>query len=176
MKFATLGQLNRILNILDTVPQAFENTKRHVVELSEELATTVLTGMQAEPKVVYFYENGEVLTLQQRMEARQRVDRQQRTEARQLLMQREQQERLSAMSLGTKIELGESHVNTQGFGAARLVTCMDLLLQAKESDTLAQKPKLMATYQWLQTVKGTALAGSISFPPAPHTFEEVISE
>lgn len=161
MKFATLSPTARILNIRDTAPQVFENTKRHVVELSEELAATVLAGMQAEPKVAYFYENGEVITLQQRMEVRQMLAR---------------QAQLNAMPLATKIELGESHVNTQGFGAARLVTCMDLLLQAKESDTLAQKPKLMATYQWLQTVKGTALAGSISFPPAPHTFEEVISE
>jgi hypothetical protein len=30
--------------------------------------------------------------------------------------------------------------------------------------------------QWLQTVKGMAIAGSVQFPPAPFTFEEVVSE
>ena len=84
--------------------------------------------------------------------------------------------RLDAMSLSKKIKAGESHVERQGFGASRLVTCMDLLLQAKETGTIADKPKLTAVYQWLQEVKATSLAGSITFTSAPFTFEEVLSE
>lgn len=162
MKFAILGPRNGVVAVRDIQPpQQDGGPSRPFVEISDEWAAKILTGMQAETKVVYFYENGEFITRQQRAETRRASV---------------QQERLDAMPLSHKIELGESYVEKQGFGAARLVTCMDLLLQAKESDTLAQKPKLAATYQWLQTVKGTALAGSISFLPAPHTFEDVISE
>jgi hypothetical protein len=72
---------------------------------------------------------------------------------------------------------GEQWVESQGYSAARLVTCFDLLLQVKEADpTLATRPKLVATYTWLQTVKGMAVAGLTTFPPAPHTFEEVVTE
>ncbi len=74
------------------------------------------------------------------------------------------------------IKAGEAAVERAGFTASRLVTCMDLLLQTKEANALASKPKLVALYTWLQTVKGMAIAGSVSFPPAPHTFEEVVSE
>jgi hypothetical protein len=74
------------------------------------------------------------------------------------------------------IALGEQHVQNAGLTGARLVTLMDLLLQTKEANALASKPKLVALYTWLQTVKGMAIAGSVSFPPAPHTFEEVVSE
>jgi hypothetical protein len=72
---------------------------------------------------------------------------------------------------------GEQWVESQGYSAARLVTCFDLLLQVKEADpTLATRPILAATYTWLQTVKGMAVAGLTTFPPAPHTFEEVVTE
>lgn len=83
---------------------------------------------------------------------------------------------LASVPLSKKLELAELHIERNGYGASRLVTCMDLMLQAKESGTLADKPKLAATYQWLQQVKGTALAGAITFQPSPHTFEDVISE
>ena len=74
------------------------------------------------------------------------------------------------------IILGEAWVHAAGLTASRLVTLMDLLLQTKEANTLDSKPKLVALYSWLQTVKATAIAGSVAFPPAPHTFEEVVSE
>lgn len=74
------------------------------------------------------------------------------------------------------IALGERHVELAGFTGPRLVTLMDALMQAKEADALASKPKLVATYSWLQTVKGLAVAGQTVFPPCPHSFEEVIAE
>jgi len=76
----------------------------------------------------------------------------------------------------TPIQLGERHVSAAGLSGPRLVTLMDLLLQVKEANSLASKPKLVALYTWLQTVKGLALAGQVAFPAAPHTFEEVVSE
>lgn len=80
------------------------------------------------------------------------------------------------VSIPECIKLCEQHVEQSGFTASRLVTLMDLLMQVKEADALATRPKLVALYTWLQTVKATAIAGSVIFPPAPHTFEEVITE
>jgi hypothetical protein len=58
---------------------------------------------------------------------------------------------------------------------------MDKLMQVREAGALAQHPKLVATYQWLQTVKGMAVQGlGVSavafFPPAPFRFEAVMTE
>ncbi len=77
---------------------------------------------------------------------------------------------------GSPIEQGERFVVNAGFSADRKVTLLDLLLQAKEANALESKPKLVALYTWLQTVKATALAGSTVFPEAPCTFEEVVGE
>jgi hypothetical protein len=74
------------------------------------------------------------------------------------------------------IALGEAWVSAAGLTAARLVTLMDLLMTTKEANALAAKPKLVALYTWLQTVKAMAVAGQTNFPAAPHTFEEVVSE
>jgi hypothetical protein len=74
------------------------------------------------------------------------------------------------------IALGEIHVEQSGLTAARLVTLMDALMQAKDTNTLGNRPKLVALYSWLQEIKGMAVAGVSTFPPIPHTFEEVISE
>jgi hypothetical protein len=53
---------------------------------------------------------------------------------------------------------------------------MDLLMTTKEANALESRPKLVVLYTWLQTVKVTALAGSVQFLPAPFSFEEVVSE
>ena len=159
MKFATLGPRGRILTVHDTAPASAASPNYSIVEISDEQATTVQEGKNGQPKVFYFFENGELVTMQQRIQSGYDVA----------------QGRLDAKPL-SKIEMGESHVESQGFNGSRLVTCIDLLLQAKEAGTLADKPKLVAVYQWLQEVKAAALAGSITFVPAPFTFEEVLSE
>lgn len=172
MKFATLGPRGAVLAVQDTQPTLPDDTLMSVAELSDEQAITVQTGKQSTPPQIYFFEDGELITIQQRMQARQ-SEMQAEMESKHAAAQKA---KLDAMPLSKKIEMGESHVERQGFGASRLVTCMDLLLQAKEAGTIADKPKLVAVYQWLQTVKGTALAGSIAFAPAPFSFEEVLSE
>ena len=77
---------------------------------------------------------------------------------------------------GSPIEQGEIFVENAGLSASRLVTLMDLLMQTKEAGRLDSRPKLVALYEWLQTVKNTAIAGNTTFPAAPYSFEEVISE
>lgn len=83
---------------------------------------------------------------------------------------------VSAIATVSPIALGEQHVEASGFSAARLVTMFDLFLQTKEANALASKPKLVALYTWLQTVKATAVAGGTDFTAPPYSFEEVVSE
>lgn len=74
------------------------------------------------------------------------------------------------------IHLGTKHVRDAGFDADRKVILLNKLLKAKEENTVANFPKLVALYGWMETVQGMAVAGQTMFPPAPHTFEEVIAE
>ena len=85
-------------------------------------------------------------------------------------------EAAAAAHVSKCVQAGEALVERSGFSAARLVTLMDLLMTTKEANALGSRPKLVALYAWLQTVKATALAGSVQFSAAPFTFEEVVSE
>jgi hypothetical protein len=75
-----------------------------------------------------------------------------------------------------KIALGRKAVEAAGIDGFNMAVLQDMLLTTKEADALASKPKLVALYTWLQTVKGMAIAGQVNFPPTPHTFEEAVSE
>lgn len=149
MKYAILGPQKRINNVRDTAPQSSPEGAT-VEEITDEQAATVAAGRTSVPVVGYFLIEGTLLTLAEKQAA--------------------------SLTPSQKIAAGERAVAAAGFSSARLVTLMDMLLTAKEADALASKPKLVALYTWLQTVKQTALAGSVAFPPAPHTFEEVVSE
>ena len=74
------------------------------------------------------------------------------------------------------IAAGELCIEQAGFTASRLVTMLDMVLQAREAGTLPTKTKLVALYTWMQTVKGMAKAGATEFPPCKITFEDVVNE
>ncbi len=74
------------------------------------------------------------------------------------------------------IAAGERCIEQAGFTASRLVTMLDMVLQAREAGTLSSKTKLVALYTWMQTVKGMAKAGAPEFPPCKITFEDVVNE
>jgi hypothetical protein len=84
-------------------------------------------------------------------------------------------ERLSSMTQADKIKEAEKHV-LKWFTPLGVSALQDKLLEKKEAGTLDDYPKLVATYTWLKTIQATALAGSITFPPSPHTFDEVLAE
>jgi hypothetical protein len=136
-------------DISDTEPQNVPE-RATVEQITDEQAATVEAGRTAIPRVLYFLIEGVLKTLAEK--------------------------RAASMTLEQKIAAGERHVAAAGLTGERLVTLMDILLQTKEANALARKPKLVALYTWLQTVKGMAIAGIVQFPPAPHTFEEVVSE
>ncbi|MCK9587965.1 MAG: hypothetical protein WC069_06390 [Candidatus Shapirobacteria bacterium] len=160
MKYAVLGPQKGINRISDTEPQSVGELAT-VEQITDEQAALVESGRTSTPPVRYFLIDGSLLTMQQKIAADQ-VAR--------------LAERAASMTPEQKITAGEQHVAAAGLTGSRLVTLMDLLLQVKEANALASKPKLVALYTWLQTVKGMAVAGQVGFPPAPFTFEEVVSE
>ena len=63
MKYATLGYRNTITRVFDTPP-----TVPHI-EISDEIAATVEDGFAADPRIIYHFEDGELLTTQQKLDS-----------------------------------------------------------------------------------------------------------
>jgi hypothetical protein len=61
-----------------------------------------------------------------------------------------------------------------GYGPTRLITCLELMMT--HSNDLANHPRLVAVYQWTQTIRNESMAGSFNLPHPPFTFEEVLME
>jgi hypothetical protein len=74
------------------------------------------------------------------------------------------------------IEVGAAHVIRAGFDADKKVILLNKLLKAKETGTVADYPKLVALYDWMETVQQMAVSGNTFFPKAPYAFDEVIAE
>jgi len=160
MKYAVINERNGINRISDSeITGNPEGTT--IVELSDEQASLVVAGRTSNPPTRYFYEEGELITFEDKQEA---------------LRASRELTRIANLTPSEKIVEGERHVENSGFNGSRLVTLIDILMQVKEDDALASHPKLIALYTWLQTVKGMALVGDVDFPVSPWSFEEVVSE
>ena len=159
MKYAVInerGGINRVSpNAITGNPEGTT-----VVEITDEQAAQVEAGRTSTPRVLYFWQDGALITMAERQAALQAA---------------RLAERAALMTPTEKLQLAKAHV-AQTFDAFDLISMMDKLAQAKEANTLAANPKLVATYAWIQTVQGMAVAGQTAFPPAPHTFLEVRAE
>jgi hypothetical protein len=160
MKYAILGPQKGINRVLDAAPSHQLLDGVTVEQITDEQAATVQAGRTSDPRVFYFLIDGELQSMQQRMEA-QRAAR--------------LAERVATMTPAEKIKTAEAHIGA-GFSAFLLMDGLKRIGEHKEAGTLASIPKTIAVATWVETVKQTALAGSINFPPAPHTFEEVVAE
>ncbi|MBE2178879.1 MAG: hypothetical protein IAE97_00200 [Chthoniobacterales bacterium] len=74
------------------------------------------------------------------------------------------------------VDAGKAHVRRAGFDGLEMASLLRRFMEAQQANELANKPKLVALYGWTATVEQQALAGHSIFPPAPHTFEEVMAE
>jgi hypothetical protein len=160
MKYAVLGPQKGINRISDTEPQHF-GEQATVVQITDEQAAQVEAGRTSTPPVRYFLIDGNLLTMQQKIAANQAA---------------RLAERAANMTPEEKINEGTRFVQNAGYGADEKVICLNKLLKVIEANALASYPKLVATYTWLETVQAMAVAGQVNFPPAPHTFEEVVAE
>jgi hypothetical protein len=159
-KYAIIGHQGVVIAVSDTQPTRIRETDS-VVVISQELAAAVENRKNSEPKGFYFYDDGEFFTQEEKKEKARIATAKAKVEQAQL---------------EARIRKGERHIEKEGFTSARLVTCMDTLLQAKESGTLESRPKLAAVYGWLQAVKQLALTSTSKFPQRPFSFEEVLAE
>jgi hypothetical protein len=74
------------------------------------------------------------------------------------------------------IQAGADFVNRSGFDADRKVILLNKLLKAKDENVVANFPKLVALYGWMETVQQMAVSGNTFFLKAPYAFDEVIAE
>jgi hypothetical protein len=74
------------------------------------------------------------------------------------------------------IGIGAAHVIRAGFDADKKVILLNKLLKAKDENVVANFPKLVALYGWMETVQQMAVSGNTFFLKAPYAFDEVIAE
>jgi len=199
MKYAVInprGGVNRVS------PKAITGNPEGttVVKLTDKQAAQVEAGRTSTPRVLYFWQDDALITMadkqaaiQAKVTATQEARLAERTAAQEARLaertaaqearlaertaaqEARLAERTALMTPEEKIGLAKAHV-AQTFDAFDLISMMDKLAQVKDVDALAANPKLVATYTWIQTVQGMAVAGQTAFPPAPHTFLEIRSE
>lgn len=152
MKFTILSTNRVVHRTFDTEPQSIP-VGCTSEQISDEQAATVQAGREATPRVLYFLIDGTLKTLAEKIAI----------------------ERAASITPAQRIKLAEAHIGAS-FSSFLLMDGLKRIGEHKEAGTLASIPKTIAVATWVETVKRTALAGSVTFPPAPHTFEEVVSE
>ena len=151
MNYAIIGPQGGVNRVTDKQPQNVMEGAT-VVEISDAQAQQIKDGMTATPRVIYFYKDGELLTLAQ---------------WRELQIAARPRPAISA----------ERHIERQGYPAMRLVTLMDL--EGKLSASGLTAPKLVAVRGWLDTVLATFAADPAprnDWALAPYGFEETVQE
>lgn len=151
MKYAIIGPQGAIFKIIESQPEnTFDDVT--VVEITEEQATQVQNGMTSTPRILYFYKDGEILTIEQWRE-------------------------LQIANMPKPFVTAERHIERQGFPAIRLVTLMDL--EGKLAQAGATSTKLTAVRGWLDTILGAFAANPEprnDWPNAPFGFEETVQD
>jgi len=72
------------------------------------------------------------------------------------------------------VQKAEQFMIDVGYGPTRLITCLELMMTHK--DDLQNHRRLVAVYQWTQTIRAESIQGSLNLPYPPFTFEEVLGE
>ncbi len=159
MKYAILGPQKGINRISETEPQSVGELAT-VAQITDEQAAQVESGRTSDPRVFYFLIDGALKTMAEKMAIAQAA---------------RLAGRAASMTPAERIKAAEAHIGA-AFTSFLLMDGLKRIGEHKEAGTLAVIPKTIAVATWVEAVKQTALAGSVSFPPAPHTFEEVLSE
>lgn len=151
MNYAIIGPKGGVNHITDKEPQSVMEGAT-VVEISDVQAQQIKDGMTATPRVIYFYKDGELLTMAQWRE-------------------------LQIASRPKPPVTAERHIEREGYPAIRLVTLMDL--ESKLAQVGKTSAKLTAVRGWLDTILGAFAANPEprnDWPKAPFGFEETVQE
>lgn len=175
-KYAILDHDGIIVRIVDEMPEKIEIPADYsgevpedslTVELTEDQVATVQAGLDLHPREFHFFEAGELLTKAQKKE---RLREQSLADA--LAAAQEEFAALPKPAVGA-----ESHIESQGYPAIRLVTLMDL--ESKLAQAGKTAPKLVAVRGWLDTVLATFASTPEprnDWASAPYGFEETVAE
>lgn len=154
-KYAPITNDGLIITMYDQLPEPLPSDVIFV-ELTEDQAALVQAGMQADPRVFYFYQDGQLLTQQQKSDLE-----------------------LEAFwaSMPKKSVSAEVHIENQGYPAIRLVTLMDM--EAKLAAANKSSAKLTAVRGWLDGILAAFAANpepQSDWPDAPFGFEETVQD
>jgi hypothetical protein len=171
-KYAILAPDGIIVRIVDEMPEKIEIPADYsgevpedvlTVELTEDQVATVQAGLDLNPREFHFFEAGELLT---------KAQKKARLREQSLAAAQEEFAALPKPAVGA-----ESHIESQGYPAIRLVTLMDLeskLAQAGKTST-----KLAAVRSWLDAMLGAFATNPEphnDWPAAPFGFEETVQD
>jgi len=163
-KHAILSRDGVISRIVEELPQAEELSEGEwSSELTTEQVIVVEEGLALSPREFHFYEDGELLTKDQKVE---RLRASSRAELTDLDIP------VAAASISA-----EAHIESQGYLSMRLVTLMDL--ENKLAQAAKTAPKLTSVRSWLNTILGAFAANPEprnDWPAAPFSFEETVQE
>lgn len=151
MKYAVIGPRGAINRISDTEPKAVPESAS-VVEITDEQASLVQVGRASEPKVFYFYKDGQLVTIG------------------------EHREQIVAARPKPAVT-AEKHIEREGYPAIRLVTLMDL--EGKLAEAGKTSAKLSTVRSWLDMILGAFAANPEprnDWPKAPFGFAETVQE
>lgn len=150
-KYAAIGPKGGILRLFEKQPANIMDGST-IVELSEQQVSLVEDGFTSIPRMIYFYKEGEIFSLQQWRE-------------------------LQGVSRPKPPITAERHIEREGFPAIRLVSLMDLEFKLAQAGKTAAK--LTAVRSWLDGVMATFAANPEprnDWPKAPYGFEETVQE
>lgn len=157
MKYATLNPRNLIVRVEDTQPQHVIN-HFSVVEISDEIAATVESGRAANPpQLRYFYEDGLLMTFQEKMQLRRQW--------------------MGPFAPQFPFAAADQWIERQGFSALKVIALMDL--EGKLAAANKSSEKLTAVRSWLDGITASFALNPVSrdnWPASPFRIEETIQE
>lgn len=150
MKYAILGPLNGVLRVTDEEPTLTPPNGK-VVKITNTQASTIKDGLEAKPRVIYFLEDGKLVSQEEKREA----------------LKQQNRPKVSA----------ERWIESQGYTALRLVALKDI--EDKLASFGLSSEKVSAVRIWLNIILAEYAATPEprnDWSPAPFTFEEAIQD
>lgn len=149
MKYAILNPRNLIVRVEDSPPQSLINLFS-CVEISDEIATVVNNGNTAAPRIKYFYENGKLMTFNEKM---------------------------GIPGPQSPLSSADQWIEKQGFSSLRVIALMDA--ENKLAVANKNSAKLTAIRNWLDSVAISYIQNPMprqDWPIAPFSFNETMQE
>lgn len=160
MKYAFISPYNSVVRVLEEPLQNIP-TGCSIAEVSDEAASAISAGLATIPPVVHFYENGQLVTPEEKKDQ----------------LRPQITEQLQELKNSKPPVKAEKWIERQGFTALKVVALMDI--EGKLAAANKTSAKLEAVRQWLDGLTASHAAMPIprnNWPAAPFRFEETMQE